>query len=135
MVNLSSKNIIKIVENKNRLYFEEFYTPVVCGNSNYVLEFYFDNIWEMCDRKTAVFLVEGKKFTVKFDGNFVKVPPLPNAPFFHVALSAFLDDESIINTTAIRIRLEPTPLAANIPRCGSQIESYSLPKMTWAEHL
>lgn len=114
MDNLTDKYIIKITEKDNRLSFEENYTPVVCGNSNYVLKFTFDSTWEKCNRKTAIFVVEGKKFAVDFEGNSVAVPALPNAPYFHVALSSSANGETSLLTTAIRVRLEPTILAEDM---------------------
>lgn len=114
MDNLTNKYVIKITEKGNRLSFDENYTPVVCGNSNYVLKFTFDSIWEACNKKTAIFVVEGKKYAVDFVGDSVAVPPLPNAPYFHVALATSSDAENSFLTTAIRVRLEPTILAGDM---------------------
>ncbi len=107
-------NVIEIKEQGNRLLIDAIYTPVVSGNSNYYLKFDFDSDWQECENKTAIFIVEGKKFAVNFTGDTVKVPPLPNATYFHIALTSAKDDDSILSTTALRLRLEPSPLAEDM---------------------
>lgn len=114
MDEIKQNNIINITEKGNRLFFEDNYTPIVCGNSNYFLKFDFEGDWLKCNHKTAIFVVEGKKFALDFEGDTAKVPALPNAQHFHVALTASYDENTILNTTAIRIRLEPTPLAEDM---------------------
>lgn len=119
-------NIIKITESANRLEFTGTYTPIVCGNSNYYLQFVFDDIWKNCNRKTAVFTVEDKRAYVDFEGNEVKVPVLPNAPCVHVSLITGEGDEQM-STTPLKIRLEPSALGGNLSEFN-QLASY-LPKV------
>ena len=88
---------IKIKEEKNRLDFEEHYSPIVCGNSNYCLEFNFDEAWSACTSKTAIFVVDGKKAIVNFEGNTLIVPEMPNAPFLILSLQGYVNDEIVLN--------------------------------------
>ncbi len=111
MENISQKNIIHIKESGNRLSYSENYTPIVCGNSNYYLKFEFEGDWLKCTRKTAIFIVDGKKFALDFEGDTAPVPAIPNSTHCHVALTSSYDQHTILNTTAIKLRLEPSPLA------------------------
>lgn len=106
-------NIINITESANRLEFSDAYSPIVCGNSNYYLHFTFDEIWKRCERKTALFVVEGKKMYVDFEGEDVRVPVLPNASFVFVSLISG-EGNNQIATTSIKIRLEPTALGGDM---------------------
>lgn len=106
-------NIINITESANRLEFSDAYSPIVCGNSNYYLHFTFDEIWKRCQRKTALFVVDGKKMYVDFEGEDVRVPVLPNAPFVFVSLISG-EGNNQIATTSIKIRLEPTALGGDM---------------------
>lgn len=100
---------IKIKEVKNRLDFDDLYSPIVCGNSNYELKFDFDDEWKRCSVKTAIFVVDGKKAIVKFHGDTVKVPTMPNAPYVVVSLQGYVEDEMILNSTGIKIALQESP--------------------------
>ena len=51
---------------------------IVCGNSDYVIEFSFDSEWNTHYTKTARFITEGTYTDVVFDGTRVAVPPLTN---------------------------------------------------------
>lgn len=106
-------NIIEIIEQNNRLDFVSTYTPIVCGNSNYVLKFTFSDAWKMANKKAAVFVVDGKRQVVDFDGNECKVPILPNAEFVFVSLVSGDGDNQLI-TTPIRIRLERNSLGGDL---------------------
>lgn len=101
-------NVINIKEEKNRLSLVGTYTPVVAGNSNYYLSFSFSEEWQKCNRKTAIFVVEGKKIAVEFEGVECKVPVLPNAPCFFVALVSADNETEQLATTSLRLRLEST---------------------------
>ncbi|MBQ8451704.1 MAG: hypothetical protein IJ538_02885 [Clostridia bacterium] len=103
-------NIINLTEKGNRLDITDTYTPIVCGNSNYSIHFSFSEMWQSVVHKTAIFIVEGKKYAVDFTGTDVKVPALPNAPFVFVALISADEGDEIISTTAVRLRLEKTPI-------------------------
>lgn len=100
---------IKIKEEKNRLDFEDYYSPIVCGNSNYCLEFNFDEAWSACTSKTAIFVVDGKKAIVKFEGNTLPVPEMPNAPFLIVSLQGFVNEDCVLNTTGLKIAMQESP--------------------------
>ena len=106
-------NTIEIIEQNNRLDFASTYTPIVCGNSNYVLKFTFSDAWKMANKKAAVFVVDGKRQVVDFDGNECKVPILPNAEFVFVSLVSGDGDNQLI-TTPIRIRLERNSLGGDL---------------------
>lgn len=51
---------------------------IVCGNSDYYIEFAFDSEWDGYDVKTARFVYSGKKTDVVFEGNTVQVPVMSN---------------------------------------------------------
>lgn len=51
---------------------------IVCGNSDYYIEFAFDSEWDGYDVKTARFIYSGKKTDVVFKGNTVQVPVMSN---------------------------------------------------------
>lgn len=51
---------------------------IVCGNSDYYIEFAFDSEWDGYDVKTARFVYGGKKTDVVFKGNVVQVPVMSN---------------------------------------------------------
>ena len=106
-------NIIEIIEQNNRLDFVSTYTPIVCGNSNYVLKFTLSSAWQNANKKAAVFVVDGKRQVVDFDGNECKVPILPNAEFVFVSLVSG-DGENQLITTPIRIRLERNFLGGDL---------------------
>lgn len=102
-------NYIKIKEDGNRLEFSETYKPVVCGNSNYFVIFDFSEEWFNCDEKTAVFIIGDKKKMKKFRGHVLQLPVFPNAPYVSLLVHTKKDDE-YFTTSAIKIRLEPTPI-------------------------
>ena len=106
-------NIIEIIEQNNRLDFVSTYTPIVCGNSNYVLKFTLSSAWQNANKKAAVFVVDGKRQVVDFDENECKVPILPNAEFVFVSLVSG-DGENQLITTPIRIRLERNFLGGDL---------------------
>lgn len=103
-------NVINIREENNRLSFCDTYSPVVCGNTNYFVLFQFSEEWQRAYYKTAVFIAEGKRKSMKFEGNILKLPAFFNAPYFELLVCAKEDDE-YFTTTPIKIRLEPTPIA------------------------
>ena len=119
-------NIINITEKNNRLEFSDTYTPIVCGNSNYVLKFAFSEQWQKCIKKAAFFVIDGNKLTVDFEGDECKVPVLPNAAFVLVSLVSGEKEEQLA-TTPIRIRLEPTMAGGDFSEFN-QLKNY-LPKI------
>lgn len=105
-------NTIHITERENRLFIEDLYTPIVCGNSNYELVFHFTSEeWKNASQKTALFLVDEKRTLEVFEGNICTVPVLPNGAYVMVSLMSANSQEEQIVTTKIRLRLEPNPFS------------------------
>jgi hypothetical protein len=52
---------------------------LVCGNSDYQIEFLFDEEWDSLSVKTARFVWNGQKQDVVFEGNTCPVPVISNA--------------------------------------------------------
>ncbi len=102
-------NIIEISEKENRLYFENVYNPVVCGNTNYFVKFYFTNELQHINTKTAVFIVGEKSKQMQFEGDLLRLPLFPNAPYVELLVHA-KDGDDCYTTTSIRIRLQATKL-------------------------
>ena len=101
--------VINIKEENNRLSFADTYSPVVCGNTNYFVLFEFSEEWQRAYKKTAIFIAEGKRKSLKFEGNVLRLPAFFNAPYFELLVCAKEDDE-LYTTTPIKIRLEPSPI-------------------------
>ncbi|MBP3582181.1 MAG: hypothetical protein J6J33_05450 [Clostridia bacterium] len=99
-------NMIFLKEQENRLFFDGTYTPVVCANSNYYVHIEFSDEWARCHNKVAVFVIGDRKKQMKFEGNIIRLPAFPNAPFFELLVYA-KDDDELFSTTALKIRLEP----------------------------
>lgn len=121
--------IINIKEENNRLEICDCGAAIVCGNSNYVLKFSFCEQWNSCSKKAAIFVVDGNKLTVDFDGDECRVPVLPNASFVQVSLVSGLG-ETEFATTAVKIRLEPTISGGDFSEFN-QLTNY-LPKVLGA---
>jgi hypothetical protein len=51
---------------------------IVCGNSDYVIEFTFDAEWDAYPTKTARFITNGNYTDVVFEGTSVAVPVITN---------------------------------------------------------
>lgn len=51
---------------------------IVCGNSDYRIEFAFDSEWDEYPTKTARFIYNGKSEEREFNGNTVPVPIMRN---------------------------------------------------------
>lgn len=77
---------------------------IVCGNSDYVIKFDFDDEWAAYDTKTARFVVDGGKYTdVQFTGDEVGVPVLHDTRT--VSVGCYAGD--IRTTTAALIQAVP----------------------------
>lgn len=77
---------------------------IVCGNSDYVIKFDFDDEWAAYDTKTARFVVDGGKYTdVQFTGDEVGVPVLRDTRT--VSVGCYAGD--IRTTTAALIQAVP----------------------------
>lgn len=77
---------------------------IVCGNSDYVIKFDFDDEWAVYDTKTARFVYDGGKYTdVQFAGDEVGVPVLRDTRT--VSVGCYAGD--IRTTTAALIQAVP----------------------------
>lgn len=93
-------NIINIKEQNNILMFKEEPIKIVCGNTNYYLNFEFSEDWQMQATKIAVFVVDGVKTTVEFEGNECNMPALPNAACcFMYVISGSETGESLVSSS------------------------------------
>lgn len=109
------KNTIKIIEQNNTLSMDGEALEIVSHNSNYELEFTFDEAWENCSEKTAIFAINGEKIPVKFEGNTVDVPVLQNAPYVDVSLETGDGDGTKLSTTSVRLEMYPTTAFDEMP--------------------
>lgn len=73
---------------------------IVCGNSDYRINFAFDTEWEAFEWKTARFIWDGKYTDVLFFGNSVMVPIISHATTLSVGVYA---GEDIHTTTSATI--------------------------------
>ena len=62
--------------------------PIVCGNSDYVVDFQFDEEWNNHSLKTARFKVNGAYTDVVFEGDVCKMPIISNAKVCWVGVFA-----------------------------------------------
>lgn len=62
--------------------------PLVCGNSDYIAEFLFDEEWSAHTVKTARFRVNGEYIDVVFEGNTCEVPIISKAKLIWVGVFA-----------------------------------------------
>lgn len=62
--------------------------PVVCGNSDYEVEFRFDEEWNDHSIKTARFRVNGEYTDVVFEGNVCNMPIISNAKIVWIGVFA-----------------------------------------------
>jgi hypothetical protein len=75
------------VTNKNAVY-EKRGGDIVCGNSDYQIEFTFDSAWDDHAVKTARFIWNGKYQDVVLTGNTCTVPIITNATSLDVGVYA-----------------------------------------------
>ena len=52
---------------------------IVCGNSDYIINFAFDDEWDAAGAKTARFIYDGKYTDVIFTGTNCAAPVIENA--------------------------------------------------------
>lgn len=116
------KNVINITENNNKLEIDDCAAVIVCGNSNYLLKFNFGEQWQKCIKKVAIFVINGSKITVDFDGDECNVPVLPNSSFVQVFLMSGNGDLELA-TTAVNIKLESTIAAGDLSEYN-QLSNY-----------
>ena len=78
ILNINIKN--KIAESINDV--------IVCGNSDYVINFTFDDEWKSYNVKTARFIFNGSAIDVVFSGNRCPVPVVSNTTTLAVGVFA-----------------------------------------------
>lgn len=61
---------------------------IICGNSDYIIEFAFDEEWEAENVKTARFIFNGAAIDVVFEGSSVAVPVISNTTTLAVGVYA-----------------------------------------------
>lgn len=101
-------NIINLTEENNILTFGGEPLSIVCGNTNYVLEFVFSEEWQSFSKKIAVFVVDGVKKTVGFEGNSCEVPAMPNSNYCLFYLLAGDDNGNSRISTSVKLNLIPS---------------------------
>lgn len=84
---------------------------IVCGNSDYQLEFTFDSEWEAHNSKTARIIINGEYKDVPFLGNVCTLPIIKNATQIEVGVYA----GDLNTTTRAIIGCKPSIL------CGSSV--------------
>ena len=72
---------------------------IVCGNSDYQIQFIFDDEWEEYPTKTARFICKGNYLDVTFTGNTCQVPIIVDAS--HVLVGVYAGE--LQTTTSARI--------------------------------
>ena len=117
-------NRIKIKEVANKLTYD-YKTPIVCGNTNYEIEFEFSDVWKIVEKKTEIFLVDGKKMFVEFTGNICKMPSFPNAYFCMLTLTSAPGNGEFYNTNELVINLTQNDLGAEVQLMDPFVGYYS----------
>ena len=83
-------------------------TPVVCGNSDYVIDFEFDEEWNAHNVKTAVFKVNGEIVRKVFEGTVCEMPVFQNTLVAWVGVFAgTIDDGTLSTSTPALVRCKP----------------------------
>lgn len=72
---------------------------IVCGNSDYEINFMFDAEWDSHDVKTAIFVSNGKCSRQVFTGNVCPVPVLQNTQIVWVGVFAGTIDDGTLSTS------------------------------------
>ena len=95
-------------------------TCIVCGNSDYVVDFAFDAEWDAYEVKTARFIWGGTYTDVAFTGNECPVPVIPDA--ISVLVGVYAGD--LHTTTAAAIGVRRSILGGNpVPAKGELLGS------------
>ena len=109
---------LKIIEKNNIIDFKEQYAPIVCGNSNYTLEFEFGDDWQNVTNKIAVLDLAGVKTAIDFVENTLNLPPI-DAPASSKVIELYLmsaeTEKSTLITNKMEIKIEPTHSIRNLP--------------------
>lgn len=101
-------NIININEENNILSFADEPLDIVCGNTNYCLNFNFSAQWQQFTKKIAVFVANGEKQLVEFQESECAVPAMPNASSCFVYVLGMAGENESFISTSLRLKLIPT---------------------------
>lgn len=96
------KTLHVIVSNKVATYLQRD-GYIVCGNSDYQVEFTFSSEWDAYKRKTARFIWRGKPVDVEFSGNVCPVPIVANTEQLKVGV--YVENLSTTTSAVIPCRL------------------------------
>lgn len=100
--------------------------PVVCGNSDYVVDFDFDEEWNEHNVKTAVFKVNGETIREVFEGTICKMPVFQNTLIAWVGVFAgTIDDGTLSTSTPALIRCKPCVTDGDDPVAPPQDDVYN----------
>ena len=91
---------------------------IVCGNSDYQIEFTFDSEWNDYQSKTARFIINGKYVDVAFLGTVCPVPVIINADTLQVGVYA----GDLTTTTSATIPCRKSILCEGSPEEGFPLE-------------
>ncbi|MBQ8425126.1 MAG: hypothetical protein IJX17_03780 [Clostridia bacterium] len=109
------KNILEIVESKNRISLKENYEPIICGNTNYYFKFTFDDEWSVASKKQLIIEILGRKIILEIgEDNICKLPSFPNAVSCLVMVNCVIDENECYSSNALRVELEPNPMKESL---------------------
>lgn len=94
---------------------------IVCGNSDYEIEFTFDQEWDAYESKTARFIWGGKYHDVDFEGTTCPVPVVQGATLLSVGVYA----GNLCTTTPALIGCEKSILCGDEPQSEGSAEQYT----------
>lgn len=89
---------------------------IVCGNSDYQIQFTFDSEWDAYPKKTARFIWNGRYYDVDFSGDICSVPVINNARYVTIGVYAKEVDDSaprLETTTSADIPCRPSILCVD----------------------
>lgn len=84
---------------KNKIATKSNNVTYICDNSDYVINFDFDDEWDAYDTKTARFAYGGQYTDIIFVGNRCNVPVITNTYAFHIGVFA----GNLHTTTPVRV--------------------------------
>jgi hypothetical protein len=100
--------------------------PVVCGNSDYVIDFEFDEEWDNHDVKTAVFVVKGQIMKQVFTGTVCEMPVFQNTLVAWVGVFAgTIDDGTLSTSTPALVHCKPCVTDGDNPPAPPQDDVYN----------
>lgn len=103
---------------------------VVCGNSDYVVEFVFDSEWDAYETKTARFIWNDKFLDVEFNGTTCPMPAVHRADVVKVGVYA----GDLCTTTPAVIPCQRSVLCgADIPHDENEVHYASVAQEAAAE--